>query len=646
MLKLSSYMFRLGPFFILGLSSIHVSIVHAFTPQYQQSTAGDPIYHGRWRTCSFPMKFEYCCGSGYTAPANGSTITESDFVTAVRESLAAWEGTMASQPVSFIPFTTEMRTSPPQEWDLSSGSSVPNGINSILFSSQIESGYGQDLDANVVGLTTTWFSANSGVVLETDIQLNDGSGGFKFLARDSSNPSATEPASNPQHAEKRINLRDVLTHELGHVLGLDHSQVVSSTMFPTASDGQRSVTGDDAVGLRHVYNVTDGYATVIGSVRDGSSFISGAHVVLMQMSASGSAVPVTFSAITYENGKFVVQGVPPGDYFVFVEEFQLGVFLGTYLASKITNLASTKFGFVPSTASGAVAAQTPLLISLDANTTTQWLDIDLGSLIANGQEPQHSMGSGNNSAANASAAQSGQAPGFRVVGQLGAGSDFYKISLSASETTLFARSFGYAAYTGVNPKIEIVEFSGATPSGCVVRSPISDTADDKGEGFHDGDVFCTGLVGGTDYYVKVSEGTGSLNCNSYNLGRDGATNLLCHGTAALPNLLAGIRTYALVTGALSGGAPYLDAVVDASGSLSSSAPAGMSATLGVPTPSTEDTSCVKETPDTVPADDGGCGCGTVGPYNHNDTPSALTLFILWSMIAGVFWRLRRRSFLL
>jgi len=53
--------------------------------------------------------------------------------------------------------------------------------------------------------------------------------------------------------ETEMDLVTVATHEIGHALGLDHSQVRGSMMFPTYAGPQRFLHDDDIQGIRTLY---------------------------------------------------------------------------------------------------------------------------------------------------------------------------------------------------------------------------------------------------------------------------------------------------------------------------------------------------------------------------------------------------------
>jgi hypothetical protein len=123
----------------------------------------------------------------------------------------------------------------------------------------------------------------------------------------------------------KFDIQSVLTHEIGHLLGLDHSGLLSSVMVPFGATGQvyqRTLAYDDIAGVSEIYPVAaqPSVGQIRGSVTDGASAIFGAHVV-----AVDPAGTVWVSTISQPSGSYVLRFLPPGSYKVFAEPLDLPV---------------------------------------------------------------------------------------------------------------------------------------------------------------------------------------------------------------------------------------------------------------------------------------------------------------------------------
>ncbi|HEX7478996.1 MAG TPA: matrixin family metalloprotease [Polyangiales bacterium] len=92
-------------------------------------------------------------------------------------------------------------------------------------------------DPQALALTLLWHDADSGEILDVDTELNEGSVRYA---------NCDKPCS-----QGMIDLRNTITHEGGHLLGLGHSTVLGSTMYDSAPDGEiskRTLAQDDIAG--------------------------------------------------------------------------------------------------------------------------------------------------------------------------------------------------------------------------------------------------------------------------------------------------------------------------------------------------------------------------------------------------------------
>jgi hypothetical protein len=139
-----------------------------------------------------------------------------------------------------------------------------------------------------------------------------------------------------------FDLQGILTHEIGHFSGLDHTCIRSATMycFSTASGGffQRTLEQDDEIGLSTLYlepEFLSDTGGISGTVKRSEGQpngqpVFGAHVVALQadtgvviasaitglVAIAPNGMPLQFSQAS---GDYLLTGLPPGSYTILAE---------------------------------------------------------------------------------------------------------------------------------------------------------------------------------------------------------------------------------------------------------------------------------------------------------------------------------------
>lgn len=218
-----------------------------------------------WASSSFPVRFEMDRTAVRTLP---------DGQGAIQRSFQAW----AETPDSVVRF---------QPSGLTDGAAGKDGRNLVTLNSELFKNSG------FIAYTTTWFD-NDGKMEEADIQID------------------------PSIVKEGYNVQNVVQHEVGHFLGLDHSAVVSATMYPyVVAEGPTPLDSDDLIAVASMYpkaSLSGSSGVLRGVVRSLTGPIFGAQVVAL----SNQGTPVA-SALTDAQGAYEMAGVPEGQYKIYVE---------------------------------------------------------------------------------------------------------------------------------------------------------------------------------------------------------------------------------------------------------------------------------------------------------------------------------------
>jgi hypothetical protein len=262
--------------------------LHAYTIQYRDASGLIPR---RWLTQPIIISLS----TSLAAPPS-NIKAGSDVLGAARRALRHWSRVAN---VQFFETSSTVQTISPQHGGDHVNLITVSADNAASFDSEDNPG------------RTRVFSDGSGAITEADIALN---------------PNVLFSSDGTFGT---YDLESTFTHEIGHLLGLEHSAIIGATMEPRqAMNGlfglpalaQRSLSSDDVAGARALYGSRAGTGSLFGrlianSIGGQSQPVFGAHVFAEETSTGR----VMAGSITLHSGDYRIDGLPAGAYRVIAQ---------------------------------------------------------------------------------------------------------------------------------------------------------------------------------------------------------------------------------------------------------------------------------------------------------------------------------------
>jgi len=265
---------------LLALLGAH-ALLRAYTIQYRDASG---LIARRWLTQPIIISLSTSLAS---PPPN--VKAGSDVIGAARRALRHWSRV---SNVQFFETSSTVQTISP--------TNAADHVNLITVSADNAAAFNSEDNPG----RTRVFSDASGAITEADIALN---------------PNVLFSSDGTVGT---YDLESTFTHEIGHLLGLEHSAIIGATMQPRqAMNGlfglpaftQRSLSEDDIAGARALYGSRAGTGSLLGRlVATGgqSGPVFGAHVFAEDVSTGR----VIAGSITLHSGDYRIDGLPVGGY--------------------------------------------------------------------------------------------------------------------------------------------------------------------------------------------------------------------------------------------------------------------------------------------------------------------------------------------
>ena len=294
---------------------------------------------------------------------------DTDVVGAARRALARWS---SLSNVNFVVTWSQATSiSPAEEGDGISLLTIASSPENDAFNSE-----------TTTGRTRVFFDPETGNIAEADISINP-----RPRSED-----GTQLQFSTDGTPGTYDLEATFTHEIGHLLGLDHSAVLSSTMqgrqafngtFGLPALTERTLSEDDRQKVRSLYGSKLKLGRIEGRLSDNRTpgiltALNGVNVWAENV-VNGRVIA---SDVTADDGTYKLEGLEPGQYRVMVAAANdVQKFRSFELSNQLTVKADVATPLNSNLVPPQASVLTPRVIGLNAELSTVALPLAPGKRV-------------------------------------------------------------------------------------------------------------------------------------------------------------------------------------------------------------------------------------------------------------------------
>jgi hypothetical protein len=389
------------------------------------------------------------------------------------------------------------------EIDFEFAGSTTNAVTSASDGRNVIRWVDANIAAGVFAVTITTFDTTTAKILDADMELND-----RDFTWDTLGPTGT------QGVVGRAMIENVVTHEIGHFIGLDHAANARASLYFQSGPGlinSVSLETDDVAPVIRDYASPDHtnprLGSVAGLVDNGTTGQFGVEVLLVDLAGGRNVVGGITEGTPgpFTLGSFAIHSVPPGNYALLCWPTNKTA-LGAYYQTAFTNFLPVVRGVAANTI-GA-----PALVRVAPGQNVTGVTVSLPATATNTLEP-------NNSSGQAKPISDGQVAVSTITPATD--EDWFQFTTTQPNQVVRIRVLADAFGSGLNPTLTLYGTDGATvlaspdfghPNYLPSANDMDGTAFDASGPNFDAEITRTMTAPGT-YFFKVASRVGATSGN-------------------------------------------------------------------------------------------------------------------------------------